>query len=206
MSMVIVRIAAPVAGALGLLCGCLQEGTALLDASSHRLSSLQTNSLYTENRRGEEQGELLQVRIDGGFTAHDRAKILRAVNEWNHVLNGHARFEIVETDASYRILALGVGAPNPPPGMRSRYLLANVVGRPDGSMTALVFIDRLGNRDLTALMLHEFGHMLGLPHAAEGVMSPEYDLLQWRCVDKEAAAALAARRGLPVDQLNWCDA
>lgn len=206
MSMVIVRIVALATGALGLLSACLQEETALLDASSYRLSSLQPNSLYTENRRGEEQGELLPIRIDGGFTAYERAKILRAVNEWNHVLNGHARFEIVETDASYRIMALGVGAPNPPPGVRSKYLLANVVGKPDGPMTALVFIDRLGNRDLTALMLHEFGHMLGLPHTAEGVMSPEYDLVQWRCVGKEAAAALAARRGLPLDELNWCDA
>lgn len=205
MSMVIVRIAALLSGALGLLCGCLQQEHALLEAPGPRPAAVQPSSPYTANRTEAARNEVLSVRIDAGFDAYERAKILRAVNEWNHVLNGHARFEIVETNARYQVLAVNGGQANSPAGLRIRSVLATVVGTSDARKAALVFVDRLGNRDLKALMLHEFGHILGLPHATEGVMSPEYDLVQWRCIGRTSAAALAARRGLPLTQLNWCE-
>jgi hypothetical protein len=37
--------------------------------------------------------EIIPLRLDPAFPADERREILRAVGEWNHVLNGYVRFE-----------------------------------------------------------------------------------------------------------------
>jgi hypothetical protein len=190
---------------LAFLGGCVRDEYPVARSAVHEIDALRPGSSYTTNGVAALRTEVMPVRIGDGFTAYERARILRAVNEWNYALNGHVRFEIVSENAPYEIVASSLKAPNPPPGLRLRYLLASTPPQLNGRTSSQVFVQRLGNRDLKALMLHELGHMLGLPHAREGVMSADYDLVEWRCIDKTTAAALAAKLNLPVGQLNWCE-
>jgi hypothetical protein len=190
---------------LAFLGGCVRDEYPVARSAVHEIDALRPGSSYTTNGVAALRTEVMPVRIGDGFTAYERARILRAVNEWNYALNGHVRFEIVEEEAPYEIVASSLRAPNPPPGVRPKYLLANTPPPMSGPMISQVFVQRLGNRDLKALMLHELGHMLGLPHANAGVMSPDYDLIGWRCIDKTTATALAIKRNLPLGQFNWCE-
>jgi hypothetical protein len=54
------------------------------------------------------------------------------------------------------------------------------------------------------VVLHELGHALGLGHDNGGLMAARYHPSSQQCVDKSAAQAVAAKRALPVGQLNWC--
>ena len=59
---------------------------------------------------------------------------------------------------------------------------------------------------LATAVRHELGHVLGLPHdPASRLMSPILDPLGQQCIDKATVAAVAKMRGLPLDQLNWCE-
>ena len=157
--------------------------------------------------------EVVRLRIDDGFSLYDRAKILRAINEWNFVLNGHMRFEVVAPDAD--------GKPRPiksawalvplkksPMNLRggsNHEALAVTLGIPAGGGIMLVMLDRIGTRDLAGVMRHELGHVLGLGHDAHGgVMAAVYSPYDQGCIDRRAVQAIAAGRHLPVDGLNWC--
>ncbi len=59
---------------------------------------------------------------------------------------------------------------------------------------------------LATAVRHELGHVLGLPHdPASRLMSPILDPLGQQCIDKASVGAVAKMRGLPLDQLNWCE-
>jgi len=74
-----------------------------------------------------------------------------------------------------------------------------------GSGFAYVIADRFAVRDLTAVMLHEVGHVLGAGHDPHGhLMAPVYDRNNGHCIDRGAAAMVASAQRLPLNQLNWC--
>jgi hypothetical protein len=179
---------------------------------------------YTEMASQPSRVETIPVRIDTGFSASDRATIERSLAEWNHVLNGHVRLEIAEafnagpTPTPYvakdpKTWFIGKVNGNGP-GIESGHgikkgafsrALAQTHELANGGQLVLVFADRLGNRDLNGILLHEMGHALGLGHDSRGaLMQAHYHSTKQQCVDRAAVYSLAAQRRLPFDELNWC--
>src|ERR1044072_8555001 len=85
---------------LSLLPGCMESGYLVTSLASDPAAAVRpaqgTALRYTNHRPAATAEEIVPLRIKGSFSPGDRAKILRAVNEWNVALNGFVRFTIVE--------------------------------------------------------------------------------------------------------------
>jgi hypothetical protein len=201
---------------LSLLPGCTESGylvTSLAgDPVAARQSAQATTLRYTNHRPAATAEEIVPLRIKGSFTPGDRAKILRAVNEWNVALNGFVRFTIVEDSGAsaanarptrpWSITAVEGVSPRIGPTIA----LAHTQPLPGAGGLMIVYLDRIGTRDLGSVVMHELGHVLGVGHGEKGLMAAHYHPSDQQCVDKAVIAAVAAKRRLAVDQLNWCEA
>jgi hypothetical protein len=202
---------------LSLLPGCMQSGylvTSLAgDPVAARQSAQVTTLRYTNHRPAATAEEIVPLRIKGSFTSGDRAKILRAVNEWNVALNGFVRFTIVEDSGAsaasarpsrpWSIMAAEGITPRVAPG--PTIALAHTQPLPGSGGLMIVYVDRIGTRDLGSVVMHELGHVLGVGHGEKGLMAAHYHPADQQCVDKATITAVAAKRQLAVDQLNWCE-
>lgn len=160
-----------------------------------------------------EPSRVVQIAIDRSFTLHERAKILRAVNEWNTVLNGQVRLEISANDydattgAPPRTRAWTVARIDSRNPMVGSAAMKRTLAMTFGTTTATVFVvaDRIGSRDLTGIMMHEFGHALGAGHdSGSELMNPYYTGNKQGCIDKGAVVAVSSSQRLVLDGLNWC--
>src|SRR5207237_8088229 len=75
-----------------------------------------------------------------------------------------------------------------------------------GGRGGLVYVisDRIGQRDLTGVIMHEFGHVLGAGHNSSGLMAPVYNSTMGRCIDRQAVALVASVYRLPPGRLKRC--
>jgi hypothetical protein len=158
----------------------------------------------------------IELRIDPAFDLRDRARILKAINEWNYALNGQLRFEVSTApfDPAIRPATNGAAGGWAIQRVDSRHevirapayakALAVTVGYGRNG-NVFVVSDRLGRRDLTGIMLHEFGHVLGARHDDHGrLMSPYYVGGKQDCIDRAAAGAVATSQKLAAGAMNWC--
>jgi hypothetical protein len=202
---------------LSLLCACVDDTkylmTSLNDSSGAPVEAPWPAARYTSHAAPAAATEIIPVRVAGPFTPYDRAKILRAVNEWNVALNGFARFDILPEGAPavagksyaapWMIVAVQGNGARAASGVATA--LAHTYGEPASGGLMTVYLDRLGRRDLGGVVMHELGHALGLGHDnSGGLMAARYHPSSQNCVDKTTIQAVAAKRGLQVDRLNWC--
>jgi hypothetical protein len=156
----------------------------------------------------------LTVYIDGDFNDSERERIGLALRQWNHVLNGFVRLRpvLLPADASDGAVAqlrrqgvwIVAKVDSRHPAARDRSAVAMTVGNRSSGFV-YVIADRFAMRDLTAVMLHEVGHVLGAGHDPHGrLMAPVYDRDNGHCIDRAAVAMVASAQRLPLDQLNWC--
>jgi hypothetical protein len=161
--------------------------------------------------------EIIPLRLDPAFPADERREILRAVGEWNHVLNGYVRFESVikvfhaegqRSDPApprANVWSILPARGAVPIGGRVARAMALLQPMPHGGGVVMIFRETAIMAIATAVR-HELGHVLGLQHdPASRLMSPIHDPLRQQCIDKATVAAVARMRGLPLDQLNWCE-
>jgi hypothetical protein len=101
---------------------------------------------------------------------------------------------VAKVDSSHPITRQGEG----------RQALAVTVGGSGGGFVYVIG-DRIGGRDLTGVVMHEFGHVLGAGHDGHGLMAPVYNANNGRCIDRDAAVLVANAQRLPLAQMNWCE-
>ncbi len=163
---------------------------------------------YTHHAASTGTPEIVTLQIDNSFAAVDGANVLRAVEEWNQALNGWIRFEVLPPKGwqprSWVIRAERGGQPETQDGAGqplsfTQAGFASIGGR------MVIYVDRIGTRDLRGVVLHELGHVLGLDHdTRSNLMSMRYSPTTEQCIDEETISRVAALRHLPVASLNWC--
>jgi hypothetical protein len=208
-----------------LLGACYDDARPTTSAAMALTSTEEVASLrgsgpgYTRHDPLAQQAEIMAIRLAPGFEIGERAKILRAVNEWNHALNGMVRLEIVPSPGDAMPMQAGTGSPfgriwtiaplrgsAPTRGQLTSHALAVTQPLPSGGGIVVVHVDRLGNRDVGGVLRHEIGHMLGLGHEpGSKLMSTHYIGDNQQCIDKATVSALAASRKLPLASFNWCE-
>jgi len=171
---------------------------------------------YTDHPTRASTGRILQIYVDGDFNEGERQRIASAIKQWNHVLNGTLRLQAeLLPNASPRVLAqirrsgawfvARVDSNHTVARLpEARQAMALTVG---GSGGGIVYVigDRFPAGELTAVMLHEFGHVLGAGHDDRGhLMASVYDRRNGHCIDRGAAAMVAAAQRIPVSRFNWC--
>jgi hypothetical protein len=170
---------------------------------------------YTDHAAPARTGRTIALYVDRDFDDHERGRIVSAMRQWNYALNGFVWFRartlprnptrgmlarikrsggwiVARVDSRHPIARQGEGA----------NALAVTVGGDGGFV--YVIGDRIGQRDLTGVIMHEFGHVLGAGHDRSGLMAPVYNSAMGRCIDREAVALVASVHRLPLDRLNWC--
>jgi hypothetical protein len=170
---------------------------------------------YTDRAAPATRGRTVDLYVDRDFDDYERGRIVAAMRQWNYVLNGFVRFHartlpanptrallgqirrsggwvVARVDSRHPVARQGEGA----------NALAVTVGGQGGFV--YVISDRIGHRDLTGVVMHEFGHVLGAGHDGSGLMAPVYSQAMGRCIDREAVALVAAVHRLPLARLNWC--
>jgi hypothetical protein len=195
---------------------CVQRDYLVANPSADGAAPVEAR--YTTKTSRVTTAEVITLRIDPVFPADERQEILRAVAEWNHVLNGYVRFE-----SSFAVFLADAQAADRPPvrtnawsilpargaaplGRRVARPMALLQPAPHGGGVVMIFRDQTGLAALAAAARHELGHVLGLLHdPASRLMSPTHDPVGQQCIDKATVAAVAEMRGLPLDQLNWCE-
>jgi hypothetical protein len=173
---------------------------------------------YTDHDSRATSPRILDLYVDRDFSDFERERILFAVKQWNYALNGFIHFRtsllpdrvsqtmisqikrqggwiVAHVDSRHPIAQQGEGL----------HALAVTVGN---GRTGFVYVisDRLGGRDLSGVVMHEFGHVLGAGHDQRGLMAPVYNAAGARCIDHDAMAMVAQAQRLPMSDVNWCEA
>ena len=171
-------------------------------------------ALYTHHVSHASQTEIIRLQIDPAFSDRQRSDIVRAVSQWNYVLNSHMRFEV--TSGSANFLAVSKSADAHRTWFVARQMGGSESGRRDftnlavtiGTSSGVValYVDRVPTwMDPFRIVLHELGHTLGLQHDSRShLMSAHYWGDDQKCIDLVTVEQLSAILHLPRDELNWC--
>lgn len=178
-----------------------------------------TPYVYTDHPSRVSAGRIMVVPlyIDRDFDDYERQHIVSAMRQWNYALNGFVRFtatllpdepssaEIWKLRRSGAWIVAKVDSSHPiTQQAEGRQALAVTVNSGNGGFVYVIG-DRIGRRDLTGVVMHEFGHVLGAGHDGYGLMAPVYNPNSGHCIDRDAAALVARAKRLPLAQMNWCE-
>jgi hypothetical protein len=172
---------------------------------------------YTDHASPASTGRTVMLYVDSDFPAAQRQAIVAAMRQWNYVLNGFVQFRAhvlprnagsadiarLRREGAWIVAAVDSRHPIAQHGEGLHALAVTIGNGHDGFV--YVITDRIGGRDLTGVVMHEFGHVLGAGHDHAGLMAPVYNAAAARCIDRDAAAMVADSQHLPLQRLNWCE-
>lgn len=158
----------------------------------------------------------IPVYIDKDFGEMDRLAIDDAVRQWNFAMNGYVKIQVqpepfdMQIEIIRRCLSGGcwmvmkIDSNNPmsidsSPESRKLAWVNDI-----GGNRIYVIRDRIENKWMTGIMLHEMGHLLGAEHDNVYLMRPHYNWEDYRCVDAAALKLVAEAQHLPFERLNYC--
>jgi hypothetical protein len=204
-----------VAGGLALLAAAIALSCLPASAATGRERVAPPSLNYTEHPSRVSATRILALYIDSDFDENERERIVAGIRQWNYVLNGFLQFRasvLPDNASSATVAQIRRSGGWIVARVDSRHLIARQgVGRQALAVTAggrggfvYVISDRLGRRDMTGVVMHELGHVLGAGHDGAGLMAPVYSPGSARCIDRDAVAMVAAAQHLPLAQLNWC--
>lgn len=166
----------------------------------------------TFTRRAEVPSVVVPIWIDKTFDVLDMNSLENSVAEWNYVLNGHIKLEIVSKEFDMSVseieeikrrdgwIVMKIDSSN---GMiKGKNWLAycdHVSGH-----YMYIIRDRMRANDVQRIALHEFGHLLGSEHVGLHVMYPYYAWGRYNCIDWATAREVAMHWGMSPDRLNFC--
>ena len=186
-------------------------------SATERSSPYQSNDgwHYTQHPSPASTGRSVDLFVDRDFSPYERDRIISAMRQWNYALNGLVQFQarLLPEDPSPMMLAqirrsggwvvARVDSRHPiAQHGEGTHALAVTTGNRGGFV--YVISDRIGNRDLSGVVMHEFGHVLGAGHDNWGLMAPVYNAAMGRCIDHDAVSLVADAQRLPLNRLNWC--
>jgi hypothetical protein len=160
---------------------------------------------------------VIPIVIDKNFGEYDKVSIDDAINQWNYVLNGYIKLNVVNSNFDMEIneikqqkmlngwLVLKIDSNNTiiPTSKTPNYRVLGFCNQVAGNHMYLVR-DRLKNEDVFGVSLHEIGHLLGSEHNNDKLMYEHYTALGYQCIDYMAIKAVAEYQNLPIERMNYC--
>lgn len=165
----------------------------------------------------------IPIYIDVGFGESDKVLIDDAIMQWNYALNGYIKLHVVDThfDMDPGILErcrqgncwviLKIDSRN-----LSVHDIDSVIKRGTPEYHALAWVndiggyalniirDRMDPYQITGVVMHEMGHLLGAVHLGNRLMQPHFIWNVYRCVDIGSLHQVAKHEHLPFGRLNYC--
>lgn len=140
-----------------------------------------------------------------------------AVEEWNRALNGHVHIRYmgaIERDDAGAAAGLA-GAYVESVYMSLFFVPETFAGREDGALAwvdadnpavvhVITDLPAMTEVQERAVIVHEIGHALGLPHMAGTLMAPVRGDGP-ACIDRATAETLARLKGWDAATMNWCE-
>lgn len=154
------------------------------------------------------------IYVDKDFGEADRLEIAKAVEQWNHALNGQIRLDIVSFDFRMEPSILKEKAD-------AWFILkihsdSNFKPKEEPEAPTLAFADKIGghliymirdrirNEDMKGIVMHEIGHLFGSDHVGTRLMYKHYQRSQYNCVDYDSIQSVASAQHLEPAGLNYC--
>lgn len=157
---------------------------------------------------------VIPVYIDDNFTLKDKGSIVQAVKNWNEVLSGFVILKVesinsdlskIDSDQVYMIEKVYSSSKMivDRDKLEDHMITLGLANKVGGNHIWIVR-DRLGDDDITAVAMHEIGHLLGAEHTAKHLMSPGYNVKEYQCIDKSAVDQVAKYMQIPISKLSYC--
>lgn len=162
---------------------------------------------------------VIHIWIDKNFGQADLLCIEDAIHQWSYALHGYLTLEIESTtfdmeDAPLQEVALGHGWVI----LKIDSDNSLVEAQDHDTSKALAFTEKIGgghlyvvrdridNIQMTGIIMHEIGHLLGARHqkGPDNLMYPIFRINNSRCIDRATLQQVATYQGLPLERMNYC--
>lgn len=163
------------------------------------------------------------VYIDARFSGNDRLNVGYALETWNYAFNGQVvldihynteqwtikQFDDIHMNQGIAIIYLSENEGDNIPTLSNDPFQAQKVlawVNELGGNKVYVLRNRIKEKNLFYITLHELGHIFGVQHSDENnLMQPNYYINTQACVDKSTATAAALYLGINPKYMNWCE-
>lgn len=161
------------------------------------------------------------VYIDTSFSDDDKTEIETALNKWNYALNRSIYFNIRNSDSTITIndikyvndikgvliIRVDSSCTFKPEDTTDKYGVHRILGWANSIGGNKIFLvrDRISQTDVSLIVMHELGHILGAEHINyKSLMYSQYTPDYYKCIDQATIKAVADYNKIDTKYLNYC--